>query len=116
MTALNPGPSPLLADWITIPGFLWLVAGCIALACLGILIYNFIQVLREQDDNEPDEPQSDTCQIGDCHEPAWSVYDKHPSGWLWVCRGHDAIVQEWTGAFRRVRSIEAPFDQDDGVA
>ena len=55
---------------------------------------------------------SSRCQIGDCHEPAWSIYDRHPSGWLWVCRGHDAMVREWTGSFRRVRSIEAPFDQE----
>jgi hypothetical protein len=97
---MNPGPAPTIVTFL-------IAASTICLA-LGVLAW-----LADRNQPEPEpEPARDSshCQIGDCHEPAWSVYDRHPAGWLWVCRGHDAIVQEWTGAFRRVRSIE-PFDQ-----
>ena len=50
MSALSPGPSPtLLADWIQIPIFLWLVAGCIAVAWLVVLTCNMIRVWEEDD-------------------------------------------------------------------
>jgi len=96
---------------LTPTGF-WIV---VAILCCAALAVVTAEILRDRDENaldpQPPELDSSRCQIGDCHEPAWSVYDRHPSGWIYVCRSHDAIVQEWAGP-HRVRSIEAPFDQE----
>jgi len=92
-------------------GFGVLVAILLVVAVIVVVAEN----LRDRDEAPTPDPDpaldSSHCQIGDCREVAWSVYDKHPAGWLWVCRGHDAMVQAWVGP-RRVRSIEAPFDQE----
>ena len=47
MNAADPTAGGMLQDWITIPGFLWLVLGCIAATCLGTVIVQFIRVWQE---------------------------------------------------------------------
>jgi len=47
---MSPNPAPgLLADWIQIPYFSWLVLGCIAVACLIVLTFNIVRVWEEDD-------------------------------------------------------------------
>jgi hypothetical protein len=46
---MNPGPSPLLQDWIQIPTVAWLVVGCIALVWLAIITVQIVRIWEEND-------------------------------------------------------------------
>ena len=46
---MNPGPSPLLQDWIQIPTVAWLVVGCIALVWLALITVQIVRVWDEDD-------------------------------------------------------------------
>jgi len=60
MNRLDPGPSPLLQDWIQIPTVAWLVVGCICLVCLAILTVRI--VLWEENDAANEDAQDDHVQ------------------------------------------------------
>ena len=60
MNRLDPGPSPLLQDWIQIPTVAWLVVGCIYLVCLAILTVRI--VLWEENDAANEDAQDDHVQ------------------------------------------------------
>jgi len=58
---MNPGPSPLLQDWIQIPTVAWLVVGCIAVAWLAIITVQIARVW-EEDDAANEDAQDDHVQ------------------------------------------------------
>jgi len=91
-------------EWIS----WWLVALLAVGAGLGYLIAGSWKRTGDRLDHDlPRLLDDDThCQIGDCREPAYSIYDRHPAGWIWVCRSHDAQVQAWVGPHGHVVSIE----------
>jgi len=111
---MTPSPSPLLQDWITIPGFLWLVLGCIAATVVGIVISNLIRVWHETGDamdaflesEKDDRLALDVARYhcaGNGH-----YYGAHPEVFndcdVWTCKncGHEAPV---------MHGGRKPFDQ-----
>lgn len=93
---MNPAPG-LLSDWITIPGFLWLVLGCIAVACLGILTVQLVRVWDENDAANQDaqnEAVRDVCDLESCDQPARVVFNAG-IGLLYICEGDAAKVSQW---------------------
>ena len=52
------------------------------------------------------------CQIGKCGRPAVSIYDRHPSGFLFICSEHSAAVRGWAGPYGR--DVSGPGWVDGG--
>jgi hypothetical protein len=105
---MNPGPSPLLQDWIQIPGFLWLVAGCIVLVWVAIFIVQLVRAMREERaEDEPDEPARNVCDLDVCDRPARIIFNAG-IGLLYICEDHAAKVSEWAPVIGTL----APFDQE----
>ncbi len=112
MTALSPGPAPtLVADWFTLP----FVTVVVLIAAVWFAVYTIRAIRHDRLNAYVDDPACDNCcQIGDCHNPATTTYDRHPTGRIWVCTAHAAMVQDWTGT--PGRPVERVYDQDlDGT-
>jgi len=99
---VNPAPS-LLSDWITIPGFLWFVLGCIAATWLAILAVNIVRVW-EEDDAANEDAQQDVipyhCAVHGC---SWHLAEDDR---VYVCGVCGARV---------IRDADL-YDQESGVA
>ena len=110
---MNPGPSPLLADWIQIPILLWLVAGCIAVAWLMILTVHILRVW-EEDDAANEDAQDDHVQQQvnryHCagHGCQLRTFYSDEGGTTWVCATCERSY--W------VPSGDVPYDRENGVA
>jgi len=75
---MNPAPG-LLNDWITIPGFLWLILGCIVATYLAIFTIQLVRVWDENDAANEAAQQDD--------QLAQDVLDYHCAG-----HGHDYLA------------------------
>lgn len=111
---MSPGPAPtLLADWVTAP----FVAAVFVIAGIWWAVFTIRAIRQDRLDAMPDpqpEPESHTCQIGNCHRPGTNTYDKHPSGVLLVCDMHSSRVQRWTGTPGRPASEQVYDVELDG--
>jgi len=107
---MTPSPSPLLQDWIQIPGFLWLTLGCIAATYLAIFIVQLARVWEENDaaneDAQDDHAQQQVAHYhcaghGHYYGAAPEVFNDCD---VWTCKncGHEAPV---------MHGGRKPFDQ-----
>ena len=120
---MSPGPAPtLLNDWITIPGFFWLILGCIAVVWLAVITIQLVRVWEEndaanedaQDAEQAPNPQPHECDITGCHQPGTWLFDRHPHGIFYTCTPHGYMVRDWTGPYDR--TVEAVYNQElDGI-
>ena len=109
---MNPSAGGLLQDWIQIPGFLWLVLGCIVATYLAIFIVNLVRAMREERaEDEPDEPARDVCDLDVCDRPARIIFNAG-IGLLYICEDHAAKVSEWAPVIGTL----LPYDRENGVA
>jgi hypothetical protein len=100
---MNPAPG-LLTDWITIPGFLWLILGCIAVAILVILTCNIVRVWEEDDAaNE------------DAQDEAAIPYRCAVHGCSWHLAEGDRVYVCGVCGARVIRDADV-YDQESGVA
>jgi len=118
MTALSPGPSStMLADWISLGAYWWLILGCIALVCLAILTVNIVRVWEEDDAAnkaaQDKQPQPHECNITGCHQPATNAFPTGiPDVPYYACTGHTPMVRQWAGPYDH----DVPYDQQlDGT-
>jgi len=104
---MNPAPG-LLHDWIQIPGFLWLVLGCIAVTYLAIFIVVLVRVW-EEDDAANEDAQDDHVQqqVNRYHCAA------HGCSWH-LAEGDRVYICGVCGA-RVIRDADL-YDQESGVA
>jgi hypothetical protein len=98
---MNPAPG-LLNDWITIPGFLWLVLGCIALVYLAILTVNLVRVWEEDDAANEDAQTSHVVNWCDRNGHAFCHPEIHDGVRVWRCENCGDVV----------RPIETVYDQE----
>lgn len=81
---------------------LWFVVNAVVLFVLFVGFRALIRWVRAR------RAPEDHCQIGGCKDAAYSVYDRHPSGAIWVCRLHTERIQAQAGP----RPDETVYDQD----
>ncbi len=85
----------------------WLLIILTAMVWAGIFIAKLVRLDRIED-AYPTQKQPAVCQIGKCGKPAVAIYDKHPSGSIYVCDRHDRAVAGWAGPYGR----DVPYDQE----
>jgi len=109
---MNPAPG-LLSDWITIPGFLWVVLGCIAATYLAIFIVQLVRVWEEDDaanqDAQDDQLAQDVARYHcAAHGCQLRTFYSDEGGTTWVCVNCERSY--W------VPSGDAPYDQQTDVS
>jgi hypothetical protein len=113
---MSPGPAPtLLSDWIQVPGFFWLVLGCIAAVVLAILTVQIVRVWEEDDAAnkaaQDDQPEPHECNITGCHQAATNAWPTGVTGVAYyACTGHTNMVRDWAGPYDR--TVETVYDQE----
>jgi len=104
---MNPAPG-LLSDWITIPAFLWLVLGCIAVVWLAIFT---IQIVRVWDENDAANQDAQDDHV----QQQVNRYHCAAHGCTWVLAENDAVYVCAFCLARVVRDADL-YDQENGVA
>ena len=105
---MNPSAGGLLQDWIQIPGFLWLVLGCIVATYLAIFIVNLVRVW-EEDDAANEDAQDDHVQ------QQVARYRCAAHGCAWHLAEDDRVYVCGVCGARVVRDADL-YDQESGVA
>ena len=111
---MSPGPSPtMLADWISLGSYWWLVLGCIAVTYLGVLTVQLSRVWEEDDAANEDAQDDHAQQQVDRYHCAGHgcqlrTFYSDEGGATWVCVNCERSY--W------VPVADVPYDRENGVA